>query len=813
MKTHMKWLWMLSLLILIGCVEGAPVEIPFLATHTPTVTLTPTYTATFTPTPTPTSTPTPTPTPTPIPREVLETAERAYDYGDWDEAEMLYQDLLTLPTLSQDQAQLASLGLGRTLLTSGNFDQAINVLRDFTATDTQSGHVADAHLLLADALMQVGDPAAALEHYRVFAQTYPVLALYTLQWQGDAAFAAGDYEMALNAYQDAQNSAETPSQQVFLWEKIALTHAANGAYAEAMAAYDAILDIAQIARYRARIMYQAAETALAFGEREQAYSRMQTLIQAYPTESYAYEALIQLVEAGQPVDDRLRGLIDYYAEAYGPAVQAFYRVINADPDHGGEPHYYAGLSFLEAGSYDLALQEFETLLDTHPESDYWGSAWLGKGAALYHLGQVEAAVAAYQALPEQLPEHPRATESLWEAAEILEDTADFAKAASALVDLADRYPNDEGAPEARFQAGLLHYRADAVAGAQAAWRALTAWYPYSDRAQAAYFWMGKTYLQASNTVSATEVLSKAVAMDAWSFYGLRAADLLAGQAPFARERTDYDTLCSSAENQRAAEAWLATWLELESTDGLADLPASLLNDSRLRRGTLLLRLGHFDEGRAELEALRDATTDDALTQYRLALYFREIGLYRSSIIAASTLWRLSPANTIQELPRFLGCLIYPTYYSDLVEQEATRQNLDPLFVYALLRQESLFEGYATSYAAAHGLMQVIPPTGAQIADTLDWPPNYGTADLYRPMVSVRFGTWYLAQQRDRIDGNLFAAMAGYNGGPGNSEHWWNLADKDQDLFAELIAFYETRLYVRRIYEHYAKYVWLYEQDE
>lgn len=77
------------------------------------------------------------------------------------------------------------------------------------------------------------------------------------------------------------------------------------------------------------------------------------------------------------------------------------------------------------------------------------------------------------------------------------------------------------------------------------------------------------------------------------------------------------------------------------------------------------------------------------------------------------------------------------------------------------------------------------------------------------MVSVRFGTWYLAQQRDRSDGNLFAAMAGYNGGPGNSERWWNLAGKDQDLFAELIGFAETRVYVRHIYEYYAKYVWLY----
>jgi len=74
--------------------------------------------------------------------------------------------------------------------------------------------------------------------------------------------------------------------------------------------------------------------------------------------------------------------------------------------------------------------------------------------------------------------------------------------------------------------------------------------------------------------------------------------------------------------------------------------------------------------------------------------------------------------------------------------------LDPLLVLALIRQESLFESLATSHAAAHGLMQVIPATGAQIAAELGWPPGYGTGDLYRPYVSLRFGTYYLAQQRD-----------------------------------------------------------------
>ena len=102
-------------------------------------------------------------------------------------------------------------------------------------------------------------------------------------------------------------------------------------------------------------------------------------------------------------------------------------------------------------------------------------------------------------------------------------------------------------------------------------------------------------------------------------------------------------------------------------------------------------------------------------------------------------------------------------------------------------------------------MQVIPPTGAQIAADLDWPPDYETLDLYRPYVSVRFGTYYLGWQRDRFEGRLHAALAGYTGGPLNAQWWLETAGDDPDLFLDLITFAETLRYVRAVKEHYAIY--------
>ncbi len=332
-------------------------------------------------------------------------------------------------------------------------------------------------------------------------------------------------------------------------------------------------------------------------------------------------------------------------------------------------------------------------------------------------------------------------------------------------------------------------------------------YPQSPYRAGGFLWLGKAYLATGQTLSATEALSQAVRAAPGSYYSLRAADLLSDPTapPFPEIR--YVPVRETHQMRAEAEAWLASRLRLASTEALGEPDAALRSDPRLARGLELWRLGRYEEAKAELEALRQATANDVLTQYRLALLFREAGLYRSSILAAASVLRLIGASPL-EAPPFLARLAYPTYYENLVVRSAEQEGLSPLLLFALIRQESLFESLATSTAAAHGLMQVIPSTGAEIAAQMGWPPTIGPSDLYRPLVSVRFGTWYLARQRDRF-GRLDVALAAYNGGPGNAQRWLDAAGDDPDLFLELITLEETRLYLRRIREHYAIYAALY----
>ena len=130
---------------------------------------------------------------------------------------------------------------------------------------------------------------------------------------------------------------------------------------------------------------------------------------------------------------------------------------------------------------------------------------------------------------------------------------------------------------------------------------------------------------------------------------------------------------------------------------------------------------------------------------------------------------------------------------------------------SLVRQESAFEGFVRSSAGARGLMQIIPATGEEIAQSLGWPPRYNAEDLYRPLVSLTLGSEYLSSWRTRLGGDTYAALAAYNGGPGNAAEWQKLANDDPDLFLEVVRFEETRNYIRGVYEIFTIYRRLYDR--
>ena len=322
--------------------------------------------------------------------------------------------------------------------------------------------------------------------------------------------------------------------------------------------------------------------------------------------------------------------------------------------------------------------------------------------------------------------------------------------------------------------------------------------------------VAKYFLCLADKSSAEQSWQQAQLADPTGYYSLRGRDILLGISPFESSssiRLEPDV----AKERKEAEVWMRLTFNLPKDMDLSG-PGALAQDARFVRGTELWELGMLEEARSEFESLRDSVSTSPENSFRLANHLYDIGLYRTAIFAARevlTLAGLESQTASLTAPAYFNHLRYGLYYHDLILTEEARYNLDPLFMFSVIRQESLFEGFVKSNAGARGLMQVIPSTGAQIASELGWPLGYTEDDLYRPNVSVRFGAYYLNKNRNLLNGNIYGSLAAYNAGPGNALVWNELAGNDPDLFLEIVRFQETRNYIRFIYEIFDTYRTIY----
>ena len=809
MNSQLRFFALALFLIVLAACTASPEPIPVTTALHPTNTLPPAAAGTATPTiPTPstataTSTPAPTPTATPRPEVRLGYAVQAAHDGDFDTAIALYQSVVAGPA-TDTQIEQARIELANVQRLARHLPEAIDQYTQFLQAFPQSKRLSEAWFGLAEAYFAQASWSKSIAAYQKYLGLRgDLIAAYAQERSGDAYTQLNDLPHAVTAYQAAMTAATSNTDIAGLREKLALTYRLMKNLNDALAQYDAILSFAQQPAYRAQVMYQAGQAQIDSGQTDAGYKRFIELVNTYPDRNDAYQALVALVDAGVEVNDFQRGLVDYYAAQYEAAIAAFKRFIAATTDHGNA-YYYIGLSYRGEGNIPAALKAFDEIINQHPEASRWGDAWIEKAKTQVTGGDTEGALATLQTFVKKYPTAPQAPTALWNAAGFLEGSGDYPRAIDLNLQLQAGYPNDDNAPEALFDAGLDAYRVNSYTVAISSWQTLSNTYPLSQLYPAALLWQGKALKVTNQPANATQVLQLAL-QDSRSYYGLRAADVLSGTPglPQVQARLDIDPDAGRVE----AEKWLANWLSVPVTT-LLTLPAGVTSDPRFQRGVEFWQLRQTARAIDEFESVRAAHAGDAAVLYPLAIYFRDMGLYRSSILYAGEIIRLSPAGTADQAPIFLARLQYPIYYANLVLPEATARQIDPLVIFSLIRQESLFEGVATSSAYANGLMQIVPATGGEIANRLHW-PDYQLSDLYRPMISVKFGVYYLALQRDGFDGDLIAAWAAYNGGPGNAAHWQQIAQGDVDLFVESISLAETRLYIERLRENLGMYQRLY----
>lgn len=201
--------------------------------------------------------------------------------------------------------------------------------------------------------------------------------------------------------------------------------------------------------------------------------------------------------------------------------------------------------------------------------------------------------------------------------------------------------------------------------------------------------------------------------------------------------------------------------------------------------------------------------DDALsrfddTQRRLAVEVAQShGWFDRAVFALGK----TPRGEARPEELRLYTLRFPLHHDRAIRREARHNRLDPAWVAAEIRAESVFDPRARSAANAMGLMQMLPGTGATVARTLGLEWN-GADSLDDPDTSITLGSAYLRQLLDKYGGQPYQAIAGYNAGPTPLQRWQSQRPgMDPDFWIETISYKETRDYVARVLAFSVLYDW------
>jgi soluble lytic murein transglycosylase len=156
--------------------------------------------------------------------------------------------------------------------------------------------------------------------------------------------------------------------------------------------------------------------------------------------------------------------------------------------------------------------------------------------------------------------------------------------------------------------------------------------------------------------------------------------------------------------------------------------------------------------------------------------------------------------------------VYPLAYRRFVDKYAATGKNPPYYLYTIMQKESAYNPHDVSYADAIGLLQMIPPTSKRVGERIG--RAYTDDVLYDPEGNIQFGAWYIGHLLAKFKSQIALGAGSYNAGPKAMERWIKLhGERPLDEFVELCAYTQTREYMKKVLDIYARYLYLYEHKD
>ena len=241
----------------------------------------------------------------------------------------------------------------------------------------------------------------------------------------------------------------------------------------------------------------------------------------------------------------------------------------------------------------------------------------------------------------------------------------------------------------------------------------------------------------------------------------------------------------------------------------------------LARAMLLLQAGLKQDANCEVMEL--LTTDDKDNDRVLmkSLLLFASGDWLESIKSYASL----PRSYRGALPSGFERLLFPQAFTEDIERHSQKLNVESAIIYAIIRQESVFNPRARSPAGARGLMQLMPATARYESSRLSrsYLPNKqrlalqrsarNRSNLYKPGDNIALGVHHVYRLLKKYKNPVFVLTA-YNASPRATARWQkSMPTEDLLSFIEKIPYQETRLYVKLVMRNYFFYKKWYEKPD
>ncbi len=600
---------------------------------------------------------------------------------------------------------------------------------------------------------------------------------------------------------------------------------------------DAAVDFAALmatpdSRFARAAAWRAADAAWEQGQRADAAAAYQRLRAAADADEHADLGVVAYriaLAAGDADPTRGQAALRGFLRAYPthPLAADADRALaaaGAAPTYSDDDRIERAQRMISAHAWDGAVAELAQIDARAPKAirirrDYWLGTALFKMRRRYaDAGKLLLGVA----------DDMRSAEALFHGARALSRADHDDDAIRHYREVVKRYPKTAWAEEAQYLTGWLEFNRGDYRAAIAPLAETIRRYPKSKWMDDALWFLGMSHYLVGDPAAALPHLAKLAA---------RSGSLEAGKGAYWQARA-LDALHRDGEAtpiyQRIVGRWPFSWYALLATARLAErgvtigpfgttaptprgpavadaIDPAVTADPAIRAFDELVTAGLATDAGVDLARRERGLVKRHPRPQALAVLFDRYGTGRNW----SRPWKLAMAydggalDTPPEGPaRRFWLHAFPEAYKDLVEQYRPLGGSPPYYLYAIMRKESGYDPGVLSYADAQGLLQMIPATTIRVAKQLNL--TYAPGDLYAPELNIHTGAWYIGKLLAKFNGQIPIGAGSFNSGPRPVMKWVEEnGARPIDEFVELVSYLQTREYMKKVTENYARYVYLY----